>query len=102
MADTIESAKKQYNGTPKELPDADLLNELLHYDKYTGMLSWKVRELKHFNHVTNKEAVCKGWNKRLAGTQAFTTKSKGNKGMVFGKPYSAHRLIWKMFYGEDP
>ena len=73
-----------YDANP--LPPVEVLNDLFEYNPDTGILSWRVSR--------------GGWIK--AG------KAVGNKDRcghlrvrVTPKTYAIHRIIWKMFYGED-
>jgi hypothetical protein len=92
-------------GNPLKLPAAELLNDILEYNKDTGILTWKYRKLEYFDiHATYGRMVAyKIWNKRFPGVRAFTTKNKGGyRATIFGKNYLAHRIIWKMVYSEEP
>lgn len=93
-------------GTIKPLPPQAHLNEILKYDSETGKLFWR-----HISDEITSDHVerASGWsaqsrNSRLAGKEALTySDRRGYKhGMIGGKSYQAHRIIWKMFYGEDP
>lgn len=90
----------------KQLPDADIIRELLDYDPNTGFLRWKQRPLELFsdNAYWAAEAVCKAWNTKWAGKRAFTTRNKigYHTGLIFKNAYVAHRIIWKWVHGTDP
>lgn len=77
----------------KLLPSQEVLRQLLDYDPETGFLMWRWRE-----------GVCKQWNKRWPGTQAFTrTCPRGYRsGQIFKTDYLAHRVIWKWWHGTEP
>jgi hypothetical protein len=64
----------------KPLPPIEVLNDLLHYDPDTGILSYK---------VSGKEA-------------GYKTRQGHRRVKIAGESYQAHRVIWKMVYGEDP
>jgi hypothetical protein len=90
----------------KELPSPELLRQLLRYEPDTGKLYWKERDISFFNTTEKRSAkhACVQWNSRLAGKEAFTADDgKGYRnGLIFKKVYSAHRIIWTMFYGAAP
>lgn len=90
----------------KELPSPELLRQLLRYEPDTGNLYWKERNVLLFNATKARSAehACAQWNSRLAGKEAFTSDDgKGYRsGLIFKKIYSAHRIIWTMFYGTAP
>lgn len=79
-----------------------ILHELLHYDPFTGALTWRKRARKWFKTNSN----WKRWNTRFAGKPAFITTyglSKGYWcGSIFGKPYLAHRIIILWMTGHWP
>lgn len=72
------------NRVPRLLPEQSYLNEILFYDSSTGFLYWK--------------------NGKRKGNRAFGSfQSTGYYfGSLDGKKYLAHRIIWKMVYGEEP
>lgn len=70
-----------------QLPDAEVLHDLLNYDRETGLFTWK--------HNRGYKAV--------AGATAGSLSSSGYVLiMVNMKRYVAHRLAYKMVYGVDP
>lgn len=78
---------------------------LLSYLPADGKLFWLPRSPDLFNAGNRgKESVCKTWNKRFAGKEAFTTEDGQGylSAAIFGKPYKAHRVIWLLHYGEWP
>lgn len=68
------------------LPSAERLNELLRYDPETGLLIRKVRR----------------GSARAGDVVKFINASGHITLNVDGKPYLAHRVIWKMVTGQDP
>jgi hypothetical protein len=79
--------------------DVSVLHDLLVYDAYTGVLTWKTRPLKYFNTVRDQNA----YNARWAGKQAGSTTYEGYiRIKLFNKDYKAHRLAWAMHYGIWP
>lgn len=82
--------------TNKPLPDAKYLRYRMSYNPDTGMLIWNPKHIK--------TAHDKMWNKRFAGTNALNNKDRSGYlyGHIDGVRHKAHRIIWKMVYGEDP
>lgn len=80
--------------------NSDHLNKLFEYDKSTGILYWKYRDISEF---LNKRTYL-SWNARFSGKEAFTSvNSDGYKnGSIYRKNYKAHRVIWCMVYGDWP
>lgn len=90
---------------PKPLPAQDVLLQLLSYDPETGKLFWKERGIELFpaKSAARARCMCNLWNRRYAGTEAFTTVSDGYfTGSIFGSNFKAQRVIWEMAYGSDP
>lgn len=82
-----------------DLPSQKYLAECLDYDKGSGTLTWKVRPVWHFKH----EWGCALFNRVWAGKKIETTGTRGYKVIGFnGVRYNAHRVIWKLVYGEGP
>ena len=71
----------------KTIPPVEVINEWLHYDPDTGILTWK-----------------KSPNRRIKlGSEAGSTNGRGYLEVkVAGERCLAHRVIWKMAYGNDP
>lgn len=89
----------------KALPEQSVLLQLLRYEPETGKLFWRERGVEWFPAKTPNRAasLCKLWNDRYAGAEAFTCLSDGYQtGSVLAYNYKAHRIIWKMETGCDP
>ena len=89
------------------LPSQKILNELFLYNKSTGIIIWKTRNIKWFKDGKRWSALSqmKRWNTMYSGKEAFTTiGSHGYKAStVLGKQgVLAHRIIWKMVEGTEP
>lgn len=86
----------------KPHPEQSFLNELFHYNKETGDLTWKERPLHHFK----KESTMKMWNGKNAGKRCGTllvNKKTGKKYLqtgIGGKLYLNHRLIYILMSGH--
>lgn len=79
----------------KPLPTVERLNELLTYDEYTGILTWKMLP------AISRSNICH--NNKCGGKVAGTVGAKGYIMIGIGKIYYlAHRIIWKMKTGADP
>lgn len=90
----------------KSLPSPELLRQLLRYEPDTGKLYWRKRGVELFNCTKGRSAnhACAQWNSRMAHKEAFTSSDgKGYRcGLIFGKIYSAHRVIWAITRDEWP
>lgn len=86
----------------KPLPSQEVLNQLLRYEPETGKLFWKERGPEWFKEGTLSNSIV-AWNAVSSGREAFTTiDTKGYRvGGLFGRRCRAHRIIWKLVYGED-
>jgi hypothetical protein len=90
---------KIYPEPGKSLPSAKCLWEILDANPATGDLTWKARDISYFT----KPHLMKSWNSRLAGKPAFACDNKGYLvGNFCGRTVSAHRVVWKMFHGDEP
>lgn len=81
--------------------DPALLPDLLGYNPDTGELTWRERPAELFP----SEHRARVWNSKHAGKAAFTTVSTtdGYKyGMIFGRTYASHRVIWALVTGRWP
>ena len=80
---------------------ASTIRSLLTYDTETGRLFWRKRDIALFGGDLR---ACASWNARFAGKQAFTaTNNHGYKvGSIWGRIFTAHRVIWALHYGDWP
>ena len=75
------------------------LRKLITYDPDTGKMTWLKRPVEMFA----TERASKVWNKRFAGTPAFSVKKSGYlEGKIFYRDYSAHRVAWAIQMGVWP
>lgn len=87
------------NNNAIELPTQQYLQECFDYNEETGLAYWKERPLHHFGSVGKQS----NFNNRYSGNLINSKDDK--KYIIVGidrKYYKLHRLIWKMYYGEDP
>jgi hypothetical protein len=80
--------------------DPKAVQQLLRYEGKSGKLFWRPRPLEMFPD----ERSGKIWNTRFANKEAFTAiNANGYRhGTIFGRFYSAHRIIWAVEAGEWP
>ena len=78
----------------------EIVKTLFEYDKDSGKIFWKERDLSLFKTVSS----WKQWNKRYSGKEAgFKNKQGYITIRIFKtKLYMAHRLIWLYCYGKLP
>lgn len=88
---------------PKKLIPIETLRKLLRCEPEIGKLFWRERPVWMFSGK-HCESTCRGWNKRLAGKEAFTAPDARNylTGRIFNETFKAHRVIWALYYGEWP
>ncbi|MGV0964170.1 MAG: HNH endonuclease [Polynucleobacter sp.] len=84
----------------RPLPPIEQLRQLLRLDCATGKLFWKNRSAPK----PSEARAIASWNARFAGKEAFTsTSARGYlRGCIAGLPYPAHRVVWTLYYGEEP
>ena len=83
----------------------EYLKECLHYDPNTGIFTWKVRPVSHFEDGVRHTVmdICSRWNIKHVNTIAGSKDSKGYIVITINnKPYKAHRLSWLYTYGYFP
>lgn len=80
--------------------DPEILKDILFYDEYSGLFTWKMREEKMFKNASSTDR----WNTRWANKPAFTcTTVNGYKqGNIFAKRYYAHRVAYAITYDVWP
>lgn len=79
--------------------DIGILREVLSCDYETGKLFWKKRPL----HMFANEKRMNEWNTRYSNKEAFISNINGYmRGKIFGVAYSAHRVIWALYYDKWP
>lgn len=76
---------------PCVLPTTDKLHSLFRYDECSGKLYWK-----------HRPDMNKTWNSRFSGTECGTLSHGRITLRIKRKPYFVHRIIWKMFNGDEP
>ena len=90
---------------PKEIEVAQL-GEALSYEPDTGLFTWRVRPVSHFQGTEKRDAVgcANNWNSRWAGKPALT--HLGSHGYFCGKVFKsgvlAHRCAYALMTGSWP
>jgi hypothetical protein len=102
--EAIEAREKANNNKKNnnaiELPTQQYLVECFKYIPDSGELYWKERPLHHFNGDVTKQ---KYFNNNFANTLVNSRDEKNYILAPINRKYlKAHRLIWKLYYGEDP
>ena len=88
------------------LPSVEYLNECFRLDADNGVLYWKPRPMNHFNSLHEYS----GWNKKFADTIAGSSVTSSltkcdshyRRVRLGQKDYKLHRLIYKMYYEQEP
>ena len=80
--------------------DIEELHKLLRYDAELGTLYWREKSAEQFG----SESLCRGWNTQYANKEALACIGPGGykAGSIYGKRFSAHRVVWAMHYGCWP
>lgn len=79
----------------------EVVREFLDYSEETGKLTWRERARNWFL----SDGSWKSWNTIHAGKEAFTSisiQSGYRQGLILGKKYQAHRIIWLWMAGKWP
>lgn len=78
----------------------DTIRQLLSYDPETGELTW----LERRDQVFGTAHSLKIFNTKFAGRKAFTCVALNGRrqGIILGRPYLAHRVIWALVHGKWP
>ena len=83
----------------------ETLRQLLRYEPNTGRMFWLPRPVSMFRDGLQSASQNQAaWNGRYAATEAFAAlDGKGYlSGKIFGRRYSAHRVIWAIMTGAWP
>src|ERR1700733_8159597 len=90
---------------PPPRPTPEFIREALVYEPMTGVLTWKVRPLSHFDDGPKRAAdhTMKLWNSRLAGSRAGAVHHEGYIVIeVCKRPFPGHVLAWTIATGAWP
>lgn len=90
----------------KALPTPEQLRQLVEYDLETGRMIWRERapDTVDCPRESTRVRICRNWNARYAGKEAFTCVSKrGYYVSTIGcQRLTAHRVAWAIHNGEWP
>jgi len=87
------------NKKPIHLPSKEYFEKYLKYDKETGKLFWRVRDITEFKN----DGDMKRWNSNYSNKQAGGISKQGYSIITIDRNrYNAHRVIWLMCHNEDP
>jgi hypothetical protein len=82
-----------------ELPTQEYLHECFDYDGASGIVRWKIRPAHHFK----SKSSCMMVNTRNGGdVVGYKIKSGHLVVRLSGKNALLHRVVWKIWYGNDP
>jgi hypothetical protein len=86
--------------TPRINCSVEVIRKLISYDPHTGKLWW----LKRSADLFPTQRAAHAWNMQHAGKEAFTAIDNFGykRGRIFGKNYSAHRVVMALTTGEFP
>jgi hypothetical protein len=90
------------NRGAKRLPSARLLNRILRYDACTGRLYWRSRPRWMFKSSAAHSLFATSFDGAEALTAVVDCATPHRSGIIFGRAYKAHRIVWKMIHGSDP
>jgi hypothetical protein len=82
----------------RKLPSVEYLRELFDYRYETGELLWKRRPREHFA----TDQAHGRWNTLFAGKMAGYFDKGYRRISIDYVDYKAHRVVWKLVYGEEP
>lgn len=84
------------------LPELLVLRQLFLYNPETGELKNRDRP----NEMFSSERAAKSWRTQFLGKIAGSLVKKDSNSYwqieIFNNKYQSHRIIWKLYYGEDP
>jgi hypothetical protein len=100
MLENMEEKEEIFNpSAPKDLPTQQYLQECFECDPEVGLLYWKERPMYHFGSKKSGNSI----NSRHSGNLVRRIDKQGyNIATIDNGKYRVHRLIWKMFYNEEP
>lgn len=85
------------------LPDLDLLNKILDYNKDTGEFTWLPRTVDMFPDERTFNSWTAQFCGKPAGSSYLHSDGRHYHEICYQKvKYRAHRIAWKMHYGEEP
>jgi hypothetical protein len=80
------------------MPSQEYLQECFEYDEDTGILTWKVRPLHHFENSHSMNVS----NAQFPGKKILNNKKGYYVVKIKGKYYQVNRIVWKLLKGTEP
>jgi len=85
----------------KQYPSQETVKRLLHYDKETGIFTWKERPISDFKDDMNPSMSHITWNAQYKGAIAGSNSGNYVRIQIEKTPFAAHKLAWIYVHGDE-